>query len=222
MKTKRPVRKRHPTQRSNIERSIATRTKLITAAIDCIRRNGLAATSTTLVASEAGVSRGAMLHQFPQMADLLLAVAEYVIDIRTAERARRLAGMSARERFIATADVTWEMENQPDAIVLREILSATVGDRHLRQRLAPMVQRMAQLRRVGAERLAEELGATDMEKIYALVEMHMATLQGLAMERTIGQDITYIEKARALFTELERSFAEQLIAQPGVFQQKKP
>lgn len=163
-----------------------------------------------------------MLHQFPQMADLLLAVTEYIIDIRTAERARRLAGMSARERFIFVADVTWEMENQPEAIVLHEILSAAIGNRQLRQRLAPMVQHMAQLRRIGAERLAEELGVADQEKIHALVLMHMAALQGLALARTTGQDQADIEKARALFTELEREFAERLLEQPGIFHHKKP
>ena len=51
-------------RRTQAERSAETRQRLIAAAIDALCRLGYAATSTVLVADNAGVSRGAMLHQF--------------------------------------------------------------------------------------------------------------------------------------------------------------
>ena len=43
--------------------------RLIDAAVVCLNRVGLAATTTELVRREAGVSRGAMLHHFPSTAE---------------------------------------------------------------------------------------------------------------------------------------------------------
>src|ERR1700712_3256219 len=51
-----------PTQQSL--KSAQTRARLIEATIRCLVKYGYAKTTTPLVASEAGLSRGAMLHHF--------------------------------------------------------------------------------------------------------------------------------------------------------------
>lgn len=212
MNKKRPTKKRATERRSNVERSATTRAKLIAAAIACIRQVGLAAASTTMIACKARVSRGAMLHQFPQLTDLLFAVAEHIVQARAAELMARAADMTPRERFWAAADTSWDIENQPSTIVLREILTATISDRRLHRRLQPLIQEMTRLRRRGAELMAEDLGIADVERVYALVEMHMATLYGLSMAKLFGHDAGAIERARELFTALEREFGDRLVA----------
>src|SRR4051812_38293120 len=72
-------RPKGPTHRTNEERNAETRAKLLKAAIHCLRTYGYVATSITLVAEMAHLSRGAVLYQFGSKVDLMLAVAEYVV-----------------------------------------------------------------------------------------------------------------------------------------------
>ncbi len=60
-----------PTQQAL--KSAQTRSRLIKATINCLVRVGYAKTTTSLVAAEAGLSRGAMLHHFENGAALIKA-----------------------------------------------------------------------------------------------------------------------------------------------------
>jgi AcrR family transcriptional regulator len=73
-----PARIRVP----NVERSAATRAKLLKATIDCLYEVGYHQTSTVLVTERAKVSRGSMLHHFPTKADLMMATSEYIVGLR--------------------------------------------------------------------------------------------------------------------------------------------
>jgi AcrR family transcriptional regulator len=59
-------------------RSASTRTKLLRAARVLFARNGYAGVGTEEIARRAGVTRGALYHQFPAKEDLFLAVYEQV------------------------------------------------------------------------------------------------------------------------------------------------
>src|SRR5580704_18758306 len=59
-------------------RSASTRSKLIRAARALFARHGYAAVGTEQIARRAGVTRGALYHQFPAKEDLFLAVYEEV------------------------------------------------------------------------------------------------------------------------------------------------
>jgi AcrR family transcriptional regulator len=69
-------KRRRPRQKSQEERSTATRDALIHAAIDLIAERGYAAITTNLVADRAGVSRGALQHHFKSRDELIGAVME--------------------------------------------------------------------------------------------------------------------------------------------------
>jgi AcrR family transcriptional regulator len=64
--------------RTQAERSAATQQALLTAARRLWGQRGYAAVSTPEIALEAGVTRGAMYHQYPDKAKLFLAVLEAV------------------------------------------------------------------------------------------------------------------------------------------------
>ena len=66
------------TRRSQEQRSAETRERLIVAAIECIERVGYVEATTTLIAQQANVSRGALQHHFATKADLIVAVIDRV------------------------------------------------------------------------------------------------------------------------------------------------
>ena len=73
------------------ERTAAMRKRLIDAAIDCLCEHGYAATTLQSVTDVAGVSRGAILHHFPNKVDLMIAVAEHAAGKQNRLVARLLA-----------------------------------------------------------------------------------------------------------------------------------
>jgi AcrR family transcriptional regulator len=68
--------KRRPPHRNQEERSWATREALLSATIDLLIDRGYAATTTSLVAERARVSRGALQHHFKSRNALIAAVME--------------------------------------------------------------------------------------------------------------------------------------------------
>jgi AcrR family transcriptional regulator len=67
------------------ERSRATRQRLLEAALESLAEVGYAATTVSVVATRAGVSRGAAQHHFPTRADLFAAAVEHMTEVRLAE-----------------------------------------------------------------------------------------------------------------------------------------
>jgi AcrR family transcriptional regulator len=67
------------------DRSRATRQRLLAAAVESLAEVGYAATTVSVVATRAGVSRGAAQHHFPTRADLFAAAVEYMTEVRLAE-----------------------------------------------------------------------------------------------------------------------------------------
>src|SRR5260370_10073239 len=67
-------------RRTRAERTAETRTRILKAASELIRRRGYARFRTADVAAEAGLSRGAQLHHFPTKDSLVVATLEYVFE----------------------------------------------------------------------------------------------------------------------------------------------
>jgi AcrR family transcriptional regulator len=211
MKTRRTTPASQRNRRSNAERSASTRSRLITACIECLIKVGHAATTTTLVLKTAHVSRGAMLHHFPSRSKLLLATAEHIEERQNEYRQSRLRPLGGTERLFATSEVTWELQSQPEAAALLEIVVATMSDRELRRCFAPFLKRRAELRRESATQIAQDLGIDDESKVHDLVRLHVACLWGLSIELMFSHDREEVERARGLYTRLERALGKRLI-----------
>ncbi|TYC55310.1 TetR/AcrR family transcriptional regulator [Zoogloea oleivorans] len=67
------------------EKSLATRTQILDATLQCLVELGYTQTTTEKIALKAGVSRGAMTHHFKSRADVFKAAAEYITDLRAVE-----------------------------------------------------------------------------------------------------------------------------------------
>lgn len=212
-KIKRPARA--VARRTNAERSATTRSKLIEAAIDLLYREGYSETTTISVAAKAKVSRGAMLHQFPTRTDLLLAVAEHIVEEHRKLRVDKLARdkfPNAIAQLTAATDVSWAIQSQPSAIALLEIMMATRSDKELRKGFAPFTRSWADMRKQAAARLAADLGVSDTRKLEDYVTLHQTSLRGLAIELMFANDREDVERARRLLAQYENAFLAHLKA----------
>src|SRR3954466_3942789 len=102
------------TRRTQEERSSATRALLLDATIACLIDLGYSATTTTVIAERAGVSRGAQLHHFPTKAELVAAAVEHLANRMGAEMrkdADRLHGTGLKGGAII--DVLWARFKSP-------------------------------------------------------------------------------------------------------------
>jgi AcrR family transcriptional regulator len=77
-------------QMNQQERSRQTRIRVTQATIECILAKGIRDTSTVDIARQAGVSRGALLHQYPSKAVLMRAALEDLLH-REVENVRGMA-----------------------------------------------------------------------------------------------------------------------------------
>lgn len=103
--------------RTQAERSAATQKALLTAARQLWGERGYADVSTPEIARTAGVTRGAMYHQYPDKAKLFLAVLE-AVEIEVIERLG--AAVAARqpktpaEALRISADVWIDIASEPE------------------------------------------------------------------------------------------------------------
>jgi AcrR family transcriptional regulator len=102
--TARPARRQVDVarRRTQAERSEETRTRILKAAANLIRKRGYARFRTAEVAEEAGLSRGAQLHHFPTKDSLVVATLEYVFE-QAQELSRRRASAVNRPRDLIEA-----------------------------------------------------------------------------------------------------------------------
>mgnify|MGYP003653551484 CR=1 FL=1 len=92
-------------RRSNPERSAAMRARLVAAARRVFVTHGYADTGTPAIVAEAGVTRGALYHHFPDKQAILRAVVEAEsAEVAGAIEAADTSAMSALERLLAGAE----------------------------------------------------------------------------------------------------------------------
>ncbi len=141
--TVRGVQSARPPRKTQAARSAATRQVLLDAAINCLFEHGYGTTTTILVAEEAGVSRGAMLHQFPTKADLMTFVVEAVFADEVKQYSKLLKGLDdPRERLMAYPMAVWKLQSRPEGVAVLEILQGSRSDAVLAKKLQPVQARI--------------------------------------------------------------------------------
>jgi AcrR family transcriptional regulator len=85
-----------PTREPKQDRSRATRSRLLEAAIASLAEIGYPASTVAVVAERAGVSRGAAQHHFPTREALFTAALEHMTHVRAAELRRELSELPGR------------------------------------------------------------------------------------------------------------------------------
>jgi len=115
--------------RSQLARSEATRTRVLDAAVACIVEAGFQASNLGRIAEHAGMTTGAIQHQFGDKATLLAEVVERGYE-RMVDRLARLPGgtLPVAERIQTIVDAIWDGYDASSTRASLEILLAMRGD----------------------------------------------------------------------------------------------
>ena len=168
---------------ANPVRSARTREKLMRATIECLYELGYDRTSTVLVTKRAGVSRGAMLHQFPTKADLMMAASDYIRLQRRAAHEAALEGIDdPLEQLRRTVDITWGELSKPSGVARIEIMLASRSDKSFGARFAELNEDLDRRHKNWMWRLAEAAGIRDRAAIETMTTLYTAALRGLAID----------------------------------------
>jgi AcrR family transcriptional regulator len=188
-----PVRARaprhRPVRRTQQDRSLATRRRLLDATVACLIEVGWSGTTTTLVAERAGVSRGAQLHHYPTKAALVLAAVAHLIDRRAAElttEAASLPTLPVTERVNRVVDLLAASFTGPLFVAALELWVAARTDPALKAALVPVEAQFGR----DLHRLAVRLLGADETRpgVRQTVQATLDLLRGLGVANLLTDD----------------------------------
>lgn len=194
-------------------RGINAREKILDATIKCIVRSGFTATTIEHVMAEAGLSRGSVLHQFPNRVALMVATAE-----RAMRRVMDAAGEMAAaiedpfERLSDYARISWETHAAPEGLALTDILLAARWDAELIAGLQPVASQVEQEIHDEFIKLASDAGFEDAEALVPHGWLLIASVRGLIIEHSLGYERPMILAAIDRMMERHRRFCANLAA----------
>lgn len=189
-------------RRTQADRSAETRRALLAAAIKSLHRYGYSATTTISVAATAGVSRGAMLHQFRTKADLMTFVVESVYEDEIKIYDDLMKGIDdRRERLLAYPSAVWEVLGRPSGLAVLEILQGSRSDPQLAEKLRPI---QARIEAEAFHHLEPDLGPGRVAELLRLI---VWTIRGLSIEKALAMEAGQVEKT----LEVLRSLIEAAI-----------
>lgn len=126
-------------RRTQEERSTATQAALVGAAIDLLVRRGWAATTAAEVCQRAGVTRGALMHHYPNLGGLLASALDQLYDDMLAK-----AGGPA-DTVCGAIDTAWTAIGDRRFKAVMEAWWAAGNDPELARQIGPVVARFAAL-----------------------------------------------------------------------------
>jgi AcrR family transcriptional regulator len=175
------------TRRRQAERSAATRRKVIDAAIECIAEEGFRRATTTRVARRAGVTWGAIQHQFGDKDSILRAVMQRGVDELGEEFRRVPADLPLRERIHVVVERTWDVLNRPFFRAFVEVALATRQGPHGTSSVAELQDAIVDgIRGLWSDLLASERQPT--ARAMAVERLAFHALGGAALETLLRPD----------------------------------
>lgn len=191
------------TRRTQAERSAQTRRRLLDTAIAALHEQGYSATTTMLVAEQAGVSRGRMLHQFRTKADLMAYVVEAVYADEVARYGELLEGIiDPDERVLAYPEAVWNVLSRPSGLAVLEILQGSRSDKALARKLRPL---QARIEADAVARLEKEMGRSQNLPLMRLI---VWAVRGLSIAKVLAAEDDRVEDSVYVLRELIRAAME--------------
>ncbi len=184
-------------RRTQAERSAGTRAALLDAAIRMLYEHGYGTTTTMLVAEQAGVSRGAMLHQFRTKADLMTYVVEAVYE-EELERYFEIRPIGdPKQLVLAYPQIIWDVLSRPSGVAVLEILQGSRSDTVLADKLAPIQARIEQ---DALDRLRRMSGFGP--EGFALMRLLVWAVRGLSVARVLAPEPEGVAESIQLLSRL--------------------
>jgi AcrR family transcriptional regulator len=190
------------------------RARLIQAAVICLYRTGYSTTTVSSVADEAGVSRGAMTHQFPAKTDLMLAVVQSVFEEDSEVYNQSIRDMEPARWLLALPQTMWSVMSRPSGIAVMEIMLASRSDPDLAEKLRTLQKRIDKR---AHEWSAERVRATGREPVpeaEAIHELYVAAVRGLALEAVFMNNADGVQRSLSVLTDMMRRFYPDIDDKP--------
>jgi AcrR family transcriptional regulator len=188
-----------PPRRSQSERSAETRAKILAAARDILQSQGYSGATMSAIRDAAGMSLGAIQHQYSSKAKLMAAVVED-LSARRAEiyAAAIRRGANPRASMENLIDANLALASQPEAAAALEIHLARRNDPELDEEVAPIALRHDQQILSWSRELLQStnIDATSMESLQLLSN---AVTRGLTVEYIRNPDQRAIDRAARLW-----------------------
>lgn len=169
------------------DRSRVTRQRLLESAVHCLAEYGWSAATVSVIADDAGISRGALQHHFPTREELVVAALEYMFQERTARVERLTAPTGDGAERVHTVVVTLiDMFNGDLFRAALQAWTAAAADEQVREVIAPLERRFA--RSVHALAV-QHLGVDDEDPhVRTLIQATLDLARGLALADLLSDD----------------------------------
>lgn len=165
-------------------KSERTRTTILDAALRCFHRLGYNSTTTEKIATEAGVSRGAMLHHFPSRLALIRAAVQHLNEQRLAKYEQEETEVQNQARFTRIEegiDSYWRQLDSWLFVVFLELLVAARTDSELHEIMVPAVREFDLASREATRKLFPDLALSEQFDLAVAVSLYL--LEGLALNQ---------------------------------------
>jgi AcrR family transcriptional regulator len=174
-------------RRTQAERTASTSSRIVSAAITALHDNGYSATSTSLVAKMAGVSRGAMLHHFATKVALMAAVvrATYKADIAAYSDVLRDI-KNGKDVLDSLIDTAWGCFNSKGGIAQTEIWLAVRSDQELATAVLPIREEIDKNSVQILALVLKQYGFETTLSIEGVLCYLISTLRGLSIQKVLG------------------------------------
>ena len=162
-------------------KSEQTKTAILNAALDCFLLVGFNKTTTEKIAKQAKVSRGAMLHHFPQRSDLIHASVQHLHRKRLEAFEETLSKLNEDADFTLVEegiDAFWDQLQSPLFVVYYELLVASRTDEELKGTLAPAIRDFQTAWREKSERIFPDLALSEQYGLATALTRYL--LEGIA------------------------------------------
>lgn len=186
-------------RRTQEERTAETRRALVDAAIRVIHRLGYGGATTALIAEEAGVSRGAILHHFGTRAVLMAEVIRDVFEKEQEEYSRLDAEAHLGHRASDWPAMLWRVFSQPSGLAVLEILQAARSDPELSDRVKATQQAIEEL---ATDAMNANFHAPKDALFVDRMRLIVWAVRGLSIAQVLIKDPEEIGRSIELFSEI--------------------
>jgi AcrR family transcriptional regulator len=195
-------------RRTQAERTEATRTAILKAAANLIRRRGYARFRTADVAAEAGLSRGAQLHHFPTKDSLVVATLEYVFEQAQVLSRRRAAAVNRpRDLIEAVIEDAREFFFSEHFMVAIDIVLSTSTDQAVRKQIFDISRKA---RRPVETAWTEALAASGVPASVSadIVALTLSLVRGMALRTLWDNDPKWFDELFAVWRRMIKIFLD--------------
>ena len=192
-------------------KSEQTKTAILNAALDCFLAIGFNSTTTEKIAKQANVSRGAMLHHFPQRSDLIQASVGHLHRKRLEAFEDTLSKLNENADFTLVGegiDAFWDQLQSPLFAVYCELLVASRTDAELKGTLEPAIRDFQTAWREKSEGIFPDLAQSEQYGLATALTRYL--LEGIAFNAQISDGQVQHAQSKVMIEWLKSTVREMV------------